>query len=258
MKSMKLKKFMSVALSFSMCFTLIENVIRTDIVKADSNSQSDIPTVEAWPNIPSPFNIRDWNKTANDFYDLAFNTKAKGTDFPMIKTFNVNTPSTGGFIGETFTMPSYLSSSWSRNATPGYGEGVATLPAVLGASLMGKNMTKFRNKNWVKMIETYYSKTEDGRGFISNNPSKLDSTDSFWYDLYPTILFSQIASLYPKETTIQEKMKDVNNSWLEALKVLDNNWDKQGFSFKDMTAVGSDHLEPDASIGVAYIEYMPM
>lgn len=139
---------------------------------------------------------------------------------------------------------------------PGYGEGVATLPAVLGSSLMGKDMTNFNNKNWVKMIETHYSKTTNGKGFISNNPSKLDSTDSFWYDLYPTILFSQIASLYPKQTSIQEKMKDVDNSWLDALKILDNNWDHQGFSFKDMNVVGSDHLEPDAAIGVAYIEYM--
>ena len=139
---MKLKKFMSVALSFTMCFTLIENITRPDIVKADTNSQSNIPTVESWPNIPSPFKIRDWGKTANDFYDLAFNTKAKGTDLPMIKTFNVDAPSTGGFTGETFTMPSYLSSAWSQNPSPGYGEGVATLPAVLGASLMGKNMTK--------------------------------------------------------------------------------------------------------------------
>ena len=257
MESKKLKKFMSAALCFTMCFTLVETIARPDIVKAGSNnSQSNIPTVEAWPNIPSPLNIRDWGKTANDFYDLAFNTKAVGTDLPMIKTFNVASPTSGGFTGETFTMPSYLSSSWSQNTTPSYGEGVAALPAVLGSSLMGKDMTNYKNKNWVKMIETHYSKTEAGRGFVSNNPAKSDSTDSFWYDLYPTILFSQIASLYPKQTSIQEKMKDVDNSWLEALKVLDNNWDKQGFSFKSMTAVGSDHLEPDAAIGVAYIEYM--
>lgn len=112
MKSNKLKKFISVALCFTMCFTLIETIGRTNIVKADSNSQSIIPAVEAWPNIPSPFNIRDWAKTANDFYNLAFNTKAEGTDLPLIKTFNVDHPSSGGFTGETFSMPSYLSSSW--------------------------------------------------------------------------------------------------------------------------------------------------
>ena len=106
------------------------------------------------------------------------------------------------------------------------------------------------------MVNTYYSKTADGRGFISNNPSKPDSTDSFWYDLYPTILYSQIAALYPKETSIQKNMMDVSNSWLEALAVLDNNWEHQGFSFKNMSVVGMDHVEPDAVIGVAYLAYM--
>ncbi len=380
--SEKLQKWISVLLVLVVCFTFSGIALSPNVANAAVTDQSIIPAVEAWPNIPSSFHIRDWTKTANDFYDLAFDENAKGKDLPILKTFTVDHPSQGGFTGLTFGMPSYMKDSWglgdyashysiqvssdavqwkdvfkttdgkggteniafaskygryvrlkldkgigdkfevsaievfgkykgkdlayqkkafassnngidfagnvtsglltqewySKTAmnewiyvdlgstqtirsvkiiwTPGYGEGVATLPAVLGASLMGKDMTDYQNKNWVKMIDTYYSKTAAGRGFISNNPAKSDSTDSFWYDLYPTILYSQIAALYPKESSIQKKMMDVNNSWLAALKVLDNNWNHQGFSFKNMNVQGTDHLEPDAVIGVAYLEYM--
>ncbi|WP_058303010.1 S-layer homology domain-containing protein [Gorillibacterium timonense] len=346
------------------------------------DGQNAIRYLNDWPNLPSPFFIRDWKGTANEFYDLAFDPAALGESLPIIKTFQVDTPTSSGFTGETFSMPSYLgawnkgnyastynvqvsadgtdwttvyttssgkgiaedltfapvngryikvnalsgpagaklfevielqaygggsgnlalgksasaSSAGSKNpaayATDGnlsagwksdsaanewlqidlgsvqpldklsllwaspYGEGVNSLAAVMGATLMGRDMTTYNGKDWVKMIENYYSKT-GGRGFVTNGPAASDSTESFWYDLYPTLLFTQIAALYPNADSLNDKALDVADSWLEALAVLDHNWDHTGFSFKSMAVTETGRwTEPDAAIGVAYLEYM--
>jgi len=137
-----------------------------------------------------------------------------------------------------------------------YGEGVNSLAAVMGATLMGRDMRDYTGKDWVKMIENYYSVT-NGKGFVSNGPSSTDSTESFWYDLYPTLLFSHIASLYPEEASINDKLLDVADSWLEALNILNDNWEHTGFSFKGMKVTDTGRwTEPDAVIGIGYLEYM--
>lgn len=117
MKFKKTQKWMVIALSFALCFafsgTIVnpiianaDTIVHTDaIARAATIGQSSIPAVEAWPNIPSPFSIRDWTKTANDFYNLAFDEQAEGRDLPIIKTFIINHPSLGGFTGETFVCP---------------------------------------------------------------------------------------------------------------------------------------------------------
>ncbi|MFW6278889.1 MAG: discoidin domain-containing protein [Bacillota bacterium] len=210
------------------------------------NKQVNIAYIENFPKVPTPFEIRDWKKTAQDYDEVIFSQKHS-----LSKIVEIEETTSGGYKGEMFVIPSYVGQPVSD-----YGEALTCLGAVLGGSLAGIDKTEDRNYDWVKMCEAYYSEIK-GHGLVLNNIDMNDTGGSFWYDIFPSCLFFHIGALYPGRPSFSEKMKSVADSWLEALPFLDQNWNHTGFRFKTMTGYDTGKwVEPDSAVGIAYLEYM--
>ncbi len=212
--------------------------------------QMDIPYMKDWPALPTPFRTRDWAKTAEEATLLMLDETADLPHFPVTRYYTQEAPATGGFTGENFLTLSYL------NPAAGYGEAVTQLAAVLTASLLeGMDPRSLNGRDYVRMAQAYYSETPDGRGFISNNLSVDDCADSYWYTLYPTLLYFHLASQYPEDKTFEKHMRAVAGTWLDAL-AYTGAWDAQGVSLKDRVTVQGTHGEPEGAFGAAYVMLM--
>ncbi|MBN1776759.1 MAG: hypothetical protein JW811_01430 [Clostridiales bacterium] len=209
--------------------------------------QMDIPYMENWPELPTPFQTRDWAGTAKNVIKLMLNENADYPYFPATSYSMVDTPSAGGFTGDIFRTLSYL------HPDAGSGEAVTQLAAVLTMGLLDNvDPRSLNGRDYVKMAQAYYGETPDGRGFISNDLWADDCTDSYWYTLYPTLLYFHLAALYPEDETFTSHMRSVADTWLDALSAIDT-WDSQGVSLKDRATVAGDHAEPEGVFGAAYV-----
>ncbi|MDP4085325.1 MAG: discoidin domain-containing protein [Bacillota bacterium] len=211
------------------------------------SKQVKVKYIENFPRIPNPYHTVDWKSLAQDFTAVIFNEKLEGEYLPLLK---LSETETFGYCGEMFALPSYIGQEQE------FGEALTCIGSVFGASLSGTDMSNYNNRNFVAMCEAYYASI-NGHGLVLNNVNVKNSCGSFWYDIFPSCLFYHLGALYPENELILKKMKEIAESWLDALPALYGNWDHTGFSFKDMDIVDSGKwIEPDAAIGIAYIEYM--
>ena len=220
---------------------------------AEAVQQRNIPYMADWPNLPMLFVVRDWADTARQVTLLAL---APGTEFPYFPVtayFQQEAPLSGGAQGQQFGMQTYLRST---PAKPAYGEAIAQLATVVTASMAeGINPRNLHGMDFVQMANAYFSRTPDGRGFISNNTPVDDCTGSYWYTLYPTCLYFHLAALHPEDTELQSHMREVADTWLEAIEEIPT-WDVQGYSLKERTLVPGNHTEPEGILGAAYVMLM--
>jgi len=211
-----------------------------------TNSNSLVPYIENFPQLPNPLVIRNWKQTALDFHQLAFNPSVTGQYLPLLYEYTANT--TAGFAGPAFSLPSYVGNP--RDS----GEALTTLGGVLGGTLAGLNLASLNGHDRVQQCEVFYC-VVNGHGLVLNNLNSVGS-GSAWYDIFPSILFYQIGARYPGRPSYQAKMHAIAESWLAALPILSNNWEHTGFNFQTMTPVTGAWIEPDMAIGIAWLEYI--
>lgn len=215
--------------------------------------QQDIPYMADWPTLPSPFRVRDWQDTARRVTLLTLDGEASYPYFPVTKYFLQEQPLSGGAQGQQFGVQTYLRSTPAKAA---YGEAVAQLAAVVTASMTeGIDPHTLYGMDFVQMAKAYFSRTPDGRGFISNNTPVEDCPGSYWYTLYPTCLYFHLAALHPEDAELQSHMREVADTWLEAIAEIPT-WDAQGYSLKNRTLEAGNHQEPEGILGAAYVMLM--
>lgn len=220
---------------------------------ADEAGQQDISYMKSWPKLPNPFVVRDWKETARRVTLLTLDGDAAAPYFPVTKYFLQEQPLSGGAVGQQFGLQTYLRST---PAPPRYGEAVAQLSVVVTASMTeGIDPHSLYGMDYVEMAKAYFSRTPDGRGFISNNTPVDDCAGSYWYTLYPTCLYFHLAALHPEDAGLEAHMREVADTWLEAIKEIPA-WDAQGYSLKDRQLVPGNHTEPEGILGAAYVMLM--
>lgn len=128
--------------------------------------------------------------------------------------------------GQQFGVQTYLRSTLVK---PACGEAVAQLAAVVTASMTdGIDPRSLYGMDFVHMAKAYFSRTPDGSGFSSNNTPVEDCPGSYWYTLYPTCLYFHLVTLHPEDAELQAHMREVAETWLEAIKEIPT-WDAQGY-----------------------------
>ena len=140
-----------------------------------------IDRVLLMPNIPEPFNMRDWKQVARDYDDLYFNLSKSGTYLPLI---SIDTNNWGTTTRDVFKSPSYVGLSMADEA-------INTMAAVLSGTLVGIDKSNQDGYNWVEMCENWYN-IGNGQDIYLNN-LHAGSKTSFWYVLFPNLLFYQLA-----------------------------------------------------------------
>ncbi len=212
-----------------------------------------IRQVQLMPDIPSPCIIRDWKQVAISQDKLLFNPNATGQYMPV---FHLVRDDQHNVI--TFGLPDYVG---DLRQTDGRGVAITDMGAVWGATLVGIDKSH-GDYDYVKMCAAYFNPRPD-RNMVGNEIDRTDPEKTFWYTLFPNIIFASVADRYPDETEISDMARTSAVSWAKATAALTDaakddaaNFDHTGFNFDTMTGVDNGQWkEPDAGAGVAWIEY---
>uniref|UniRef100_UPI000592FF49 hypothetical protein n=1 Tax=Gorillibacterium massiliense TaxID=1280390 RepID=UPI000592FF49 len=108
-----------------------------------------IRKVKQMPEIPAPFEMRDWREVAIRYDSLIFDFNVQGSFYPLIWWDRTRR----NIDRDTFGLPSYLGASGG----PESHEAINTAAAVLGATLCGVDKSDQNGSNWVSMLEGYFT-----------------------------------------------------------------------------------------------------
>ncbi|NLZ83619.1 MAG: hypothetical protein GX915_08140, partial [Clostridiales bacterium] len=156
--------------------------------------QIKIDFINNFPEQPKRIYNVDWDSIAKKYTSLIFNQKAPeknvDNDLPLCYVFNMDKPSSGGYQGDIFYIPSYV----GQPVNKGFGEALTCLGAVLGGLTNGEKL-EYGDCNFAQMVKAYYS-IINGHGVVTNGVDlgDGDTCGSFWYDIFPSIMYIQIAS----------------------------------------------------------------
>jgi hypothetical protein len=211
----------------------------------EGTSQSTIPRVERMPNEPQPFAMRDWREVTRDYLDLVLDFEQRGEHLPLV-----------GWLDAAHTMVSFPSYVGGPNGP----EAVNYLAAVISGSLVGLDMRDYRRHDWVTLGTNFFNAQE---GAYVNRP-RGGTGGSFWYDVFPNVLFYQLNHLYPGNPARDQQARSVAQKWYEACVALGGktdppalpNFDHTGLNLKTMQPVDQGRIEPEGAAGVAWLEYM--
>lgn len=211
--------------------------------------------LKSFPNLPKRIYAVDWDKTAEKYSSLIFDTRAPeknvGDDLPLCCVFEMDCPTSGGYQGDMFYIPSYI----GMPAREGFGEALTCLGAVLGALTAGES-TKRDGHDFAQMAKAYYS-IINGHGVVTNNVNAEDTCGSFWYDIFPSILYTQIASFFPEDEEFMGQVKEIAKTWSFVADKMKGDWEHTGYSLKHHKPLDSGRwIESDAMIGIAYLCYI--
>ncbi len=209
-----------------------------------------IDRIEQLPDVPEPWKLRDWQATARDFDAIAFDLSAKGEHLPLIWIDDENGP------GEDpgFGMPTYVAGPPQRES--GEHEAVACLGALVGASVADIDKRSGKH-DFISMACQYYD--EDNQQLVLNKVTERTGL-SYWYEVFPHILFYILVDLYPRTPRLGRIMRITADRWAEACRVLSDgrdgpiDFDHTAFDFQSMRPVSNGKwIEPDAAAGIAWL-----
>ena len=140
--------------------------------------QINIDRIEQMPNLPQPYQMRNWKQVASGYDSLVFNFDITGQYLPLVwlDSAGVNYPQ----------HPSFGLYSAVGVFPPGSKEAINVLPAVISASLVGIDKSYQNGINWVLMCEEFFNNRPDENVYL-NNPVTSSGGD-WWYDAQRLLL----------------------------------------------------------------------
>jgi len=217
---------------------------------AAERPQISIRKVESMPDFPRPYAMRDWDKVARNFDAFLFDPKKKGPHLPLIK-FAGNGGATGR---EIFLVPSYV--GVERDGT----ESITCLGAVGGALVAGIDKTNQGGRNYIEIAGNYF---HEKPGLYLNNLAPRTGK-SFWYEIFPSVLFYRIFSFAPDSARMRKQFYATADNWYDACAGMGGktspwtvpDFNHTAFSFEKMKPVDNKRWkEADSSAAIAWIEY---
>ena len=215
--------------------------------------QTSIPRIDEMPDMPQPYEMRDWKTVGQKYDELAFNLNATGQFLPLITIVEntINYPE-----HPTFGIQSYV----GTNTPPGM-EAINVIPAVIGATLCGIDKSNQQGYNWPLLCEEYFNRRPSENVYL-NGPHATSGHD-WWYETMPNVFFYQLNYLYPHTGHFDEQFITVADRWLEAVKAMggdDSPWQApymnyRAFSLSTMTPLESGVREPEAAGAIGWLLY---
>lgn len=223
---------------------------------AAAQYQLRLPAIELLPDSPATFQLRDWRTVAANFDALAFNPTATGPFLPLVR---IDATPQSPALGVAFGLPPYVGETrtFGENGELIH-ESIATLGAVLGGTLVGVDKTA-GPYNWVSMTREYYAGAR-GHRLMLNTPFSV-SGQSAWYDVFPNILFYQIADRYPGESYLGPVMDQIDVEFFDAVNRLTDGGANPNFNYtaynfaSDQPVYNGAWREPDMGLGMAWMQY---
>lgn len=159
-----------------------------------------------------------------------------------------------GYLRRTFGFPSYVGDNRVSSAGS---EAMTTISSVLGSSYAGiDKQNQIFDGVERDFVEMTFASYDTGSKLVHNVGLQ---GQSFWYDIFPQIMFARLYDMYPDTPFMREIILNGADQWLEALPyfVLDGeiSYEFVGFNvvLKSPTLLG-DHIEPPNG-GLAFLFY---
>lgn len=199
------------------------------------------------PNLPEPFEMRNWRKVAEDYTRLIFDFNAEGDFLPLPWLDRSHVNCDKDMVG----IPSYINSK--RDRVDGKQEGINLMSAVLGATLSGVDMSNDRGINHVDMLEGYFNSANGQNLFL--NTASCPTGGSFWYETYPNLLMSALSNLYSCEW-LDKHIRNIAEKYLTAIEAMNGDFSHTAFDFKTMKPYDNGRwTEPEGAAGYAFVLY---
>lgn len=215
--------------------------------------QQDIAAVELMPNLPQPFHLIDWREKARAYDQFVFDFQARGDYLPLIWIdnwkINMDRP--------TFGLQTYIGSLEQGPTIRNSQEGINCMGAVLSAELVGINKRSGEH-DYVAMCEAWFN-THTGMQLVLNRQEDFGG-GSFWYELFPHIIFYALADRYPDDPRLDEILQITAKRWQQASEDLAGgdgvpDFNHTSYDFRTRTAVDNGKWrEPDAAAAVAWLQ----
>lgn len=140
-------------------------------------------------------------------------------------------------------------------------EALATMGAVMGATLVGIDKSNQQNLDYVAMLKNYFNK-ETGWNIMMNNTCPEVALlgggygRDWWYDVYPNVLFYAIYDQYPDEPGFKEIALSIAEKFFMADSILNGNYDYSYFDYGKMKPMKNQICaQPDAAAGHTWVLY---
>jgi hypothetical protein len=229
------------------------NALAEETAEIRPEIRPQIRQVQLMPDLPSPCSVRDWRQVAIGLDQLLFNPTAPGQYMPLLHLIKNDE---GKEIA--FGLPDYVG---DFRQADGSGAGITDMGAVWGATLVGIDKSHDTH-DYVKLLAAYFDPRPNYQ-MVGNGMGHCDPNKTFWYTLFPNIIFASLSERYPAETEISGMAHQSALSWAKAAAALADpakddaaNFDHTGFDFDTMKGIDNGQWkEPDAGAGVAWIEY---
>lgn len=223
---------------------ILLGMLATGLASGLVGAKTNLGLVERMPRSPRPWRLIDWHERARLFDALAFDEKATGQYLPLVRVREKgrNIP------GPVFDLPTFVGASPDKAS-----EAINCLAAVAGGLLVGIDKGNQNGRDWVGMCLDWYPRDA---GVVVNNASGRPG-NSFWYDLFPSVLFFELADLQPKRAELSTAMRATAEHWRDAVVALGGpaaEFNHTAFRFASMTGyVNGKWREPDAAAGLAWL-----
>ena len=249
-----MKKFGLIALTGFFLFSCQEPPVHLEI------SQQTIARVDSMADVPYPLKIIDYKAMALNFDKLVYNFNATGDYWPLIWVDSSQHNYPQNTIG-IYTAMGDVRQGPNRNSGM-FHEAVATMGAVLGASLVGIDKSSQQGKDYVSMLKNYFNR-ETGWNIMMNNTAPEVAAlgggyaRDWWYDVFPNVLFYGVYDQYPNQPGFDTIARSIANKFYLADSVLNGNYDYSFFNYSTLQPVNSEICkQQDAAAGQAYVLYM--
>lgn len=188
-------------------------------------SQKRIQRVENMPNMPSPYQYKDWTAVAKGFDAFVFDETKTGTHLPLIFTRaqGANYPSQ-----KSFGLDTYIGTVNENN-----GEAINVLPALIGATLVGIDKSQQNGNNWILASQDYFNK-QNGQLLYLNNIGGRSGND-WWYDVMPNVYFYQLYDLYGSIGDADFQFTAIADQFAEAVRGMDGSdtpWQRASMNYR--------------------------
>ena len=221
--------------------------------------QQDIERVNQMADLPQPLKIIDYQKLAREFDSTVYDFNAQGKFWPLVwkDSSKKNFPQT---VVGLYTAVGDVRQGPANNKGM-FHEALATMGAVMSATLVGIDKSDQQGLNYVGMLKNYFNK-ETGWDIMMNNTCPEVALlgggygRDWWYDVYPNVLFYAIYDQYPNEPGFTEIAKRIAEKFYAADSILNGNYNWSYFDYGKMMPMKNNICaQPDAAAGHAWVLY---